>query len=124
MSPEQAFRTILKTQLDTAIAGTTHGSYPRHNEALPYVAYGETDLEDHPIGHTLRVMVHVQSKLNGPHECNTIVANIRDAMHGNSFSGNGWAFSCVREVTQDVTFDPNDEVWHAIMRLEMIASEV
>lgn len=123
MSPEQAFRIILKSQCDTAIPGITHASHARHNEALPYVYYGQSDTADHPIGHTLTTLVHVQSKLNGSHQINDIVHAIREAMHGNSFSGNGWHFDCVRETSSETDFDPTEETWHAVMRLECIASE-
>lgn len=123
MSPEEAFRIELKEALDPVISSTPRGSHPRHGQALPYVVFGETDLEEHVSGHLLRTYIHIQSKVEGPHEANDLARAIHGAVHNQSYSGNSWTFTCIRVRTSDTTFDPNDQVWHTVMRIECVASE-
>lgn len=121
MSPELALQTIVFGEISTALPSVPSGAQPPANRPLPYIQFGQTSTEDHEAGHVVTIELHYWSSAEGPHEVKEHADAVRDALHGTSKTGNGWRFSCIRELSNDVLLDVDDETWHCVQRMRAIA---
>lgn len=122
MSPELAFQTVIFAEVAAALPLVPAGAHPPHDAPLPYIQFGTSDTEDDPGGHRVTMSVHFWSNTEGPHEATEMRHAVRTRLHGQSFTSNGWRFTCIRETFGDVIIDIDDETWHGIARFRAFAS--
>lgn len=121
-SPDLDFQTACFTELAAELAGVTVLAHPGHEQPLPYVFLGESEVADNnPNGHEVIVHVHSWSKLEGPHQLKQIQHTIREALHNNSISQGDWRFSCIREDFAKSFLDEDNETWHGVQRFRAYA---
>jgi len=115
------WQTRLYTVISAAVSCTVEVT-PPHDKALPYVQIGEASMEDYPIGRVVLADVHTWSDVEGSHEVKQLQNIIRVALHGLTFTGGGYTFSCCREQDCRVIRDIDDETWHGIQTFRVFAS--
>jgi hypothetical protein len=122
MSPELAFQTVVYERVTAALPSVPNGTTPPGNQVLPYVQFGNTDTEDHEIGHDITIYVHHWAGGRSPHIVKENMHAVRNELHGTIYTNNGWRFSCIRETFADVLLDEDEQTWHGIQRFRALAS--
>lgn len=121
MSHDLEFQKVLYTEIDAAVSCDVE-VHPPHNKTYPWVHIGESNSEDYVLGRTLFVDVHTWSTAEGSHETKSIQEQIRAALHGGTFTGGGFTFSCCRESDCRVFRDIDDETWHGVQTFRVYAT--
>lgn len=120
MSLDLAFQKVLFAQITTSVLGVPVTASPLHNQVLPYIVIGQSEVLEHPAQHELVAYVHQWSKTEGPDQVKTYQHSIRTALHGNDFVQDGFKFTNVREEFADTLLDPDDETWHGVQRFRCV----
>lgn len=123
-SPDLAFQKLLGAQIAAAVPTVVVDAAPVFGRALPYIQIGESDIEEWEVGHSITSMVHVWSEAEGPHIVKQHQHSIREALHGTTFTQDGWQLTCIREQYADVIQDPDKKTWHGVQRFRALAQYV
>lgn len=123
MSIDLAWQKILYATIDDAVSCAVEVT-PPHDADLPYVQIGESSLEDFPTGKEMFCDVHTWSSAEGAHEVKTIQHQIREVLHASNHNGDGYNYSCCRELDCRVFRDTDGETWHGVQSFRVFASEV
>jgi hypothetical protein len=123
MSPDLSFqKRAWEAVRAVAGPGPSIPTHPAIDEALPYTFIGESQVEDHPIGHEMWLTVHTWSKSQGTDEVKALQGVVRTALHGLNFTRDEWKFTCCREEYATAILDPDRETWHGVQRFRVLAS--
>ena len=121
-----AFQAVARTAILAEFTGASNTTeviaHPSPNRALPFVHIGETEQDDHELGHYITVSVHTYSDTEGPHEVKTLQSLIHDALHNKNLDSGGVCYTNSRQVFSAVNLDPSDETWHGIQRFKVLAA--
>lgn len=126
-SADLEFQTYMKSAVSAQI--TTDGltatvtAHPLPGATLPVVDIGESSLTDHVVGHEVRAMIHVWSKAEGPHEAKLLQNSIRTALHAIAAAeSGGFRWTDIREEYTSCFIDRDNESWHGVQRIRVLAS--
>lgn len=98
------------------------------NAQMPYITIGEETADDWSTktgqGIRSRFNVHVWSDYKGMKELKTIVDQVINALNYKTFTADNTTLVLVRLDTLNIVKDPEENVRHAILRFEILSTEV
>lgn len=121
-SPELEFQKVLFSNLSTPLAPAKVYAGAPPSCALPYVDISESESVDHPAGEEITTVLHIWSRVEGPHEAKDMGRKIRAVIVGNNFTSAEWTFVNVRVDDSRTFLDPDGQTWHSVLRIRAVAS--
>lgn len=123
-SPDLVLQRVINDILTTHLSSVPSGAHPPGERSLPYIQFGNSEVNDNPVGHDLLMYVHTWSSTEGPHQVKAYQQTIREQLHGLTTSRDSWQFVNVREEFCDVILDEDEETWHGVQRFRTLASSI
>lgn len=123
-SPDLEFQERLYSRLAAAVSPVAVEAHPPHERTLPFVQIGESQVSEHPAGHEIIVTIDTWSSAEGSHECKQLQQKIRDGLHAGDEINSTWRFLPIREIDCRVILDVDNETWHGIQRIRVLAVPV